>query len=87
MPRTPRMIIKKQPGVYHVMSRSALGGFPFGEVEKDELLKIIKRFSRLFFVEILGFSLLDNHFHLVLRIFPEKDYTDKKIFTHAKKCQ
>jgi hypothetical protein len=37
------------------MSRTALDGFPFGDVEKDELVKIIKKFSKLFFVEVFGF--------------------------------
>jgi hypothetical protein len=37
------------------MSRTALDGFPFGDVEKDELVKIMKKFSKLFFVEVFGF--------------------------------
>jgi len=39
MPRAARMVIRGEPGVYHVMSRTCLNGFPFGDVEKDELLK------------------------------------------------
>jgi len=80
MPRAARMVIQgEEPGVYHVMSRTCLDGFPYGDAEKDELLKIIKRFSKLFFVEILGYCLLDNHFHLVLRVFPEKTISDEEI--------
>ena len=33
MPRTRRMIIDDQGTVYHVMSRTALDGFPLGDVE------------------------------------------------------
>jgi hypothetical protein len=33
MPRTQRMIIDDQSTVYHVMSRTALDGFPLGDVE------------------------------------------------------
>jgi putative transposase len=38
--------------------RTALDGYPFGDVEKDELVKIIKRFSRLFFVNVFGYCIL-----------------------------
>ena len=35
MPRTRRLIINDETAVYHVMSRTALDGFPLGDVEKD----------------------------------------------------
>ncbi len=53
MPRAKRMVIQGEPCVYHVISRTALEGFPFKDVEKDMMLKIIKRHSNLFFVEVL----------------------------------
>jgi hypothetical protein len=60
MPKTARMVIPDEQAVYHVMSRTALDKFPIGSVEKDYLLKLIKRFSRLYFAEILGFCLIGN---------------------------
>ena len=75
MPRVRRMVIKGEPGVYHVISRTALKGLPYKDVDKDMLLSIIKRFSALFFVEVLGFSLMGNHFHLVVRMLPEDFFT------------
>lgn len=65
--------------VYHVMSRTALEGFPLGDVEKDELLELIKKFSRLYFTDILGFSILGNHWHLLVRMHPEGNYSDSEI--------
>ena len=50
------MVNPEQKTVYHVMSRTALDGFPFKDVEKDEFVSIIKRFSQIYFTEILGFS-------------------------------
>jgi hypothetical protein len=38
------------------MSRTALDGFPMGDVEKDFMLDLIRRYSTLYFVEILGFG-------------------------------
>jgi REP element-mobilizing transposase RayT len=61
------------------MSRTALDGFPLSDVEKDFMLDLIKRFSKLYFVEILGFCLMGNHFHILVRMFPEYKFTDEDI--------
>ena len=79
MPRTRRLIINDETAVYHVMSRTALDGFPLGDVEKDFMLDLIRRYSALYFVEILGFCLMGNHFHMLVRMFPEHQYTDEDI--------
>jgi putative transposase len=79
MPRIRRLIINDETAVYHVMSRTALDGFPLGDVEKDFMLDLIRRYSELYFVEILGFCLMGNHFHILVRMFPEHKYTDADI--------
>ena len=79
MPRISRMIISDQKAVYHVMSRTTLDGLPFSNTDNDELLKIIKRLSTVYFNEILGFCLLGNHFHLLLRTFPDRYFSDTDI--------
>ena len=79
MPRTTRLIINDETAVYHVMSRTALDGFPLGDVEKDFMLDLIRRYSSLYLVEILGFCLMGNHFHILVRMFPEHKYTDEDI--------
>jgi REP element-mobilizing transposase RayT len=71
MPRLPRILISEEPTVYHVISRTALEGLPFSAMDKNDLLKRIRLLSRIYFTEILGFCLLDNHFHLLVRMFPE----------------
>jgi len=43
-----------QKAVYHVISRTALDGLPFGKVEKDEMVRIIQRYSAIYSVEVLG---------------------------------
>ena len=79
MPRIPRLLNPFDPTIYHVMSRTALDGFPLGDVEKDYLLKVIQKTSQLYFVDVLGFCLMGNHFHLLIRVNPEKDYSDDAI--------
>ncbi len=66
MPRIARMKNPDDSTCFHVISRTALPCLPFGSVENDELPKIIKRFSRIYFVEIFGFALMGNH-HILLR--------------------
>ena len=79
MPRIPRMVINDETTVYHVMSRTALDGFPLGDIEKDFMLDLIKRYSVLYFVEILGFCLMGNHIHILIKTLPEYKFTDEDI--------
>ncbi len=64
------------------MSRTALDGFPLGDIEMDFMLELIRKYSKLYLVEILGFCLMGNHFHLLVKMFPEYKFTDEDI----KKC-
>ena len=79
MPRTTRLIINDETAVYHVMSRTALDGFPVDDIEKDFMLDLIRRYCSLYLVEILGFCLMDNHFHILVRMFPEYKFSDEEI--------
>ena len=79
MPRVSRMIVKNQTAVYHIMSRTALDGFPLEAFEKDFLLDLIKRMSALFFTEVYGFSLMGNHFHLLVKMIPEDRFSDEDV--------
>jgi putative transposase len=79
MPRIARIIIKDEPAVYHVMSRTALDGFVLGDVEKEYLVELIKKLSRVYFAEVLGFCIMGNHFHLLVRMHQDKDYSDDEL--------
>lgn len=84
MPRIARMLIQEKESVYHVMSRTALTGFPLEDVEKDFLVNLIKGLSKVFFTEILGFCIMGNHFHLLARMHPDSDYSDEQIVKRYK---
>ena len=79
MSRIARLKVKGEVAVYHVISRTALDGFVLGDVEKDFLLDLIKKLSRVFFAEVLGFCLMGNHFHLLVRMHLGDDYDDEQI--------
>ena len=79
MPRTSRMLNNGEKTVYHVISRTALDGFPFGDIEKEEFVKIVKQINSVYFSDMIGFCILDNHFHLLIKMRPGHDFTDQEI--------
>ncbi len=52
MARIARLKKNGEPTCYHAISRTALPGLPFEDVENDELLKTVKRFHQLYFTDI-----------------------------------
>jgi len=79
MSRLPRFLRNDRTTVYHVVSRTALDGLPIKAEEKDYMLELISKFSKLFFVDILGFCIMGNHLHLVCRVHPEDEISDEEV--------
>ena len=81
MPRLPRMVQTDsgQKAVYHVISRTALDGLPFKDFEKEELVSIIRHFSSIYAVEVLGYAIMGNHFHLLVEMHPASSLTDDDV--------
>jgi REP element-mobilizing transposase RayT len=79
MPRIARLKMKGEPAVYHVISRTTLEGFVLGDVEKDRLVGLMRWLSEFYFAEVLGFSIMGNHFHALTRMHPEGGYSDEVI--------
>ena len=79
MPRIARFLKEDEPAVYHVISRTALDGLPFKDTDKEYLVELIKKWSRIFFVDVLGFAIMGNHFHLVVRMYPESEVSDDEV--------
>ena len=79
MARLPRLLIPDSPTVYHVMSKTALAGLPFDALDKDDFLARLKTLSKIYFTEILGFCLMDNHFHLLVRVFPAEHVSEDEL--------
>ncbi len=61
------------------MSRTALEKFPFKAADKDEFVSIIWKISEIYFVDVLGFCIMGNHFHLLVQMIPDKHFTDKEV--------
>jgi REP element-mobilizing transposase RayT len=73
------MIVKGEPVVYHIISRSVLDGYPLEDQDKDYLLDVIRWLSQVYFTEVLGFCIMGNHFHLLVRMHIAKTFSDREI--------
>ncbi len=85
MPRIRRMTNDYEATVYHVMSRTALDGYPLTDVDKDFLVGLIKSFSQLYLVDVIGFCMMDNHFHLMIRVYPGDHFSDEEMLVRLKR--
>ncbi|RTZ98168.1 MAG: hypothetical protein DSY90_05150 [Deltaproteobacteria bacterium] len=79
MPRIARMINPDEKTVYHLVCRTALSGFPFQDAEKDEFIKILSKYSRIYFTDMIGFCVMGDHFHLLVRMIPERYFSDREV--------
>ncbi|OAG28035.1 transposase [Thermodesulfatator autotrophicus] len=80
MPRIPRFFMNDPKAAYHVISRTALPGHKvLGPEEKDYLLNLIRWLSQVYFVEVYGFAIMGNHFHLLCRMLPEDQFSDEEV--------
>ena len=79
MPRIARFLREDEPTIYHVISRTALDGLPFKDTDKEYLVELIKKWSKIFFVDVLGFAIMGNHFHLVVRMYPESEVSNEEV--------
>ena len=79
MARIPRLLVKGEDTIYHIMSRTALPGYVLGDVEKDYLLGLIKNLSDVFFVDVFGFCIMGNHFHLLFKMNGGENYDNGEV--------
>ncbi len=94
MARIPRILITGDPTVYHVISRTALEGFPLADIERDFLVEQIKKASQLLFHGFAranadsklqsAMSKKQNILHTATRLFAEKGYRNTSIAEIAK---
>ena len=63
---------------YHVMTRTAQQFYWMKDrAVKKMFIALMKHLGEIFYVEILAHAFLDNHYHIVLKIFcPEFDVAD-----------
>ena len=66
-----------QEYAYHVMSRTTGGEFLFGDEEKEGLRKLIWKMATFFGVRVLTYCVMDNHFHVLVRVRDREQFCKK----------
>ena len=79
MARVKRLKLEGEVGYYHIISRTVGGEFYLGDMEKEKLLELIKYYSQVYFVKVIGYIIMSNHFHLLVRMEPWEEYTEEEI--------
>jgi len=80
-------------GVMHVINRTAGGLFLFGPPEKDHFRSLVFRAASFCGLEVLTWTCLDNHFHILLTVPSETEaerlraaVSEEEIFERMKGC-
>jgi len=66
-------------GYYHIISRTVLKSFLLDDEARETFLGILRMLSRVYFVKVVTFSLMSNHFHLIVRMLPAEDMSDNEV--------
>jgi len=66
--RQARLKMDDQPTWYHCYNRisGTRHDLPFGDAEKEQFVRILKRVSLLYTVEVAAYQVMSNHYHLIL---------------------
>lgn len=79
MARIARMVVEDEKAVYHVISRTTLGGLPIGDEEKTFFVDYLEDLGRRYFLDVLGFCVMSTHFHLLLEVTPPNEIPKKAV--------
>jgi len=66
-------------GYYHIISRTVLKSFLLDDEARETFLGILRMLSRVYFVKVVTFSLMSNHFHLIVRMLPSEEISDNEL--------
>ena len=84
MARIRRLRVTGEDAFYHIISRTVGQDFLLHDQEKQKLFDIIKRYSALFFVKVIGYAIMSNHFHLLVRMETGQEYSDEAVHQRLK---
>ena len=77
--RTKIRVLGVGASYYHVMSRITERRFYLGAREKEHFRGMMRRVAEFSGVEVLTYSVLDNHFHLLIQVPERVDISDAEL--------
>lgn len=66
-------------GYYHIMSRTVLKAFLLDKTAKEHFLRLFKKMSRVYFTNIATFTIMSNHFHIIVQMLPSNEISDEEL--------
>jgi len=89
MARLPRLKVENDVGWYHLCARVAgwLDWLPFQEdpLAREQLLRTLRRYLSVYFCQAAGFSLMGNHYHLIVRFLPFRCLSQEELYERAQR--
>jgi len=79
-----RLLLSDQSAVYHVMSRTAYRFLLFGNEEKETFTRMLFHQAVFAGLEVLGYCIMGNHIHLLLRVPPVDSLPDEVLLRRYK---
>ena len=75
-----KRLIADGESYYHVVSRIIERKFYLGKTEKERFRSMLWRVAEFSGVEILTYSIMDNHFHLLVKVPERQSVDDDELF-------
>jgi REP element-mobilizing transposase RayT len=85
MGRPMRMKLSGESGYYHVISRTVGKEFLLGDTEKEVFVELLRHYAGIYFVKVIGYTVMSTHFHVLLKMEPNEDYSDDEVWERVKK--
>lgn len=80
-----RILIEGTPAVYHVLSRTAYQSLLFKNEEKEVFTRMLFQQAEFAGVYVLGYCIMSNHIHLLLRVSPVEALSDEILLHRYKR--
>ena len=77
--RMPRIKMPDRTVGYHCTSRIVGGEFLLDEQCRQKLVELIKRQARFCGVQLVTYTIMSNHFHLLVRVPPKQEPDDQEL--------
>jgi REP element-mobilizing transposase RayT len=59
-------------GVYHLVSRIVWREFIFGDAEREEFVKLMRKYEAFSDIKVLGYCIMSNHVHIMAYVPPAR---------------
>lgn len=71
-------------GFYHVISRTVGGEFMFRDVEKEAIVRLMRKAEVFCGVQILTYAVMSNHYHILVSVPPREDLSEEETLARVK---